>query len=184
MDKLELELIEKVKNGNRSAFAQLYHKYYKLIRYIIYNIVKDDDLTADLSSISFIKAYERIDKFVDTISFEAWLKTIAINTTIDYLRQAKDKYKNVSIDDPDNTINNKISDYNSPETELIHSEDIRLLKIALSKLRPKYRILLTLRYFDNLSYFELSERLGIPIGTIKSNINKAKKRLKQIFTNL
>ena len=84
----EKSLIDQAKHGSKEAVAQLYNRYYRLIRYIIYDAVKDDDLTADLLSTTFVKAYERLNYFVESISFEAWLKTIAINTVIDYVKNA------------------------------------------------------------------------------------------------
>lgn len=67
---------------------------------------------------------------------------------------------------------------------MIKTENIKLLRIALSRLRSKYRNLLELRYYQGLSYDQLSVKLGIPIGTVKSDLNKAKRRLREIFHKL
>lgn len=179
MKEEEKILIEEAKHGSKKAFKALYDKYYRLIRYIIFDATKDEELTADLTSVTFVKAYERLHYFVETISFEAWLKTIAINTVIDHFRREKNKQNSYSIDDEDNTI--QIPTDNDPETDFIKSESIEILKCALTRLRTKYRRLLELRYFDNLSYEELSAKLGIPVGTVKSDLNKAKHKLKQFF---
>ena len=71
-----------------------------------------------------------------------------------------------------------------PESDMIKTENIELLRIALSRLRSKYRNLLELRYYQGLSYDQLSVKLGIPIGTVKSDLNKAKRRLREIFHKL
>ena len=182
MKEEEKILIEKAKHGDEKAFKQLYDNYYRLIRYIIYDAIKDEEATADLLSVTFTKAFKRLDYFVKTISFEAWLKTIAVNTVIDYIRKNKNQQDNISIDNEDNTI--QISSDNDPETDLIKSESIDILRIALTRLRAKYRNLLELRYFGNLSYEELSAELGIPVGTVKSDLNKAKHRLKYYFQKI
>lgn len=182
MKEEEKILIEKAKHGDEKAFKQLYDNYYRLIRYIIYDAIKDEEATADLLSVTFTKAFKRLNYFVETISFEAWLKTIAVNTVIDYIRKNKNQQDNISIDNEDNAI--QISSDNDPETDLIKSESIDILRVALTRLRAKYRNLLELRYFGNLSYEKLSAELGIPVGTVKSDLNKAKHRLKHYFQKI
>lgn len=179
MKEEEKLLIDQAKHGNNKAFEQLYNNYYRLIRYIIYDAIKDEEATADLVSVTFTKAFQRLNYFVDSISFEAWLKTIAINTVIDYVRKNKNQQNNISINNEENVI--QIATDNNPETDFIKSESIDILRIALTRLRSKYRNLLELRYFSNLSYEELSATLNIPIGTVKSDLNKAKHRLKYYF---
>ena len=104
MKEEEKILIEQAKHGDNKAFDQLYERYHRLIRYIIFDIVKDDELTQDLLSNTFIKAFSKLSSYVNPISFEAWLKTIAVNTTIDHIRATKDLCKNFSIDNETNTI--------------------------------------------------------------------------------
>ena len=176
-------LIEEAKHGSEQAFTQLYNNYYKLIRYIIFDLVKDDEITADLVSVTFTKAFKRLDSYINPISFEAWLKTIAVNTVIDHVRANKDENKNYSIDNEDSAIQVESED-NDPETAFIRAESIDILRIALTRLRSKYRNLLELRYFNGLSYEELSAELNIPIGTVKSDLNKAKHKLKYFFQKL
>ena len=177
MKEEEKILIEQAKHGDDKAFNQLYERYHRLIRYIIFDIVKDDELTQDLLSNTFIKAFSKLSSYVNPISFEAWLKTIAVN------RATKDLCKNFSIDIETNTIQLEET-APDPESDKIKTENIKLLRIALSRLRSKYRNLLELRYYQGLSYDQLSVKLGIPIGTVKSDLNKAKRRLREIFHKL
>ena len=179
MKEEEKLLIEQAKHGDQLAFQKLYDKYRRLIRYIIYDSLKNEEVTTDLVAITFEKAFKRLDYFVESISFEAWLKTIAINTVIDWIRKEQRKQYNLYIDDENSTI--QVASDNDPETDLIKSESIDILRIALTRLRSKYRNLLELRYFKGLSYEELSVELGIPMGTIKSDLIKAKRKLREIF---
>lgn len=179
MKEEEKLLIEQAKHGDQLAFQKLYDKYRRLIRYIIYDSLKNEEVTTDLVAITFEKAFKRLDYFVESISFEAWLKTIAINTVIDWIRKEQRKQYNLYIDDENSTI--QVASDNDPETDLIKSESIDILRIALTRLRSKYRNLLELRYFKGLSYEELSVELGIPMGTIKSDLSKAKRKLREIF---
>ena len=71
-----------------------------------------------------------------------------------------------------------------PESDMIKTENIEQLKVALSRLRSKYRNILELRYYQGLSYKELSAKLDTPVGTIKSDLSKAKRKLKELFHKL
>ena len=147
-------LIQQAKLGKQDAFTELYDRHHKLIRYIIYDIVKNEDVADDLLSVTFTKAFSRLESYVNPISFEMWLKTIADSNDL------------------------------SPEEVIMKQETVEQLKVALHKLRSKYRNILELRYFKGLSYEELATELGVPIGTVKSDLNKAKKRLREFFDNI
>lgn len=175
----ENALINQAKQNDEKAFSKLYDMHYKLIRYIIWDLVKDEEVTNDLLSVTFTKAFKKIDSYVNPISFQAWLKTIAINTVIDWVRANKEKQNEYSIDSEESKI--QLPADTTPESDLIKSESVDNLRKALKLLRSKYRNLLELRYFGNLSYEELSAELGIPVGTIKSDLNKAKKKLKFFY---
>ena len=159
MTQEEKNCIEEARNGSQKAYRTLYNTYYRLIRYIIYNSIKDEEVTTELVEITFI------------------------NTVIDYLRRKKNENINISLDDENYTV--QITEENrDPESDIIKSESLELLRIALSKLRFKYKNILELRYFKELSYEQISKELGVPVGTVKSDLNKAKRRLKQIFQKL
>lgn len=183
MEKLSEQIIEQAKHGDKEAFNQIYNRYYRLIRYIIFDIIKNDETTKDLVEATFIKAFEKISFYRNPISFEAWLKTIAVNTAIDHIRQSKDTNLNYEIDDEENKL--QLPEMSpDPETSLIELEDIENLKVALTLLRPRLRNLVELRYYNGLSYKQLSAKLNIPIGSVKSDLNKAKHRLRTIFHKL
>lgn len=84
-----LDLIKQAKEGKQHAFTQLYNRYHRIIYNTIYNIVHNKDVTDDLVSVTFTKAFFKIASYVNHISFEMWLKTIAINSSIDYIRRTK-----------------------------------------------------------------------------------------------
>ena len=154
-------LIQQAKLGKQDAFTELYDRHHKLIRYIIYDIVKNEDVADDLLSVTFTKAFSRLESYV---------KTIAINTAIDYIRSSKNEKQNHYIDSEDNYIQLDSNDL-SPEEVIMKQETVEQLKVALHKLRSKYRNILELRYFKGLSYEELATELGVPIGTVKSDLN-------------
>ena len=111
-----------------------------------------------------------------------WLKTIATNTAIDYIRKTKKERDNLFIDDEESTIQlNSTADY-SPEEMFIYHETDKRLDEALSRLRWKYRNILLLRIAQNLSYKQISDKLGLSESQVKSLLNKAREKLRELLT--
>ena len=172
-----IDLVEQAKNGSERAFGKLYEKYYNTVWFTVYNIVKNRDVTEDLISIVFTKAYLKRESYTEHISYEMWLKTIAVHSSIDYLRRMKNEQLNNYIDDEDNTI--QLSDVtNSPEDELVLKEKLKLTLEAIPTLKKKYRDLLQAR-MEGLSYKQIGERLAMNELTVKSELNKARSKLRQ-----
>ena len=172
-----INLVEQAKNGSERAFGKLYEKYYKTVWFTVYNIVKNRDVTEDLISIVFTKAYLKKESYTEHISYEMWLKTIAVHTSIDYLRKMKNEQLNNYIDDEDNTI--QLSDVaDSPEDEMVLKEKLKITLETIPTLKKKYRDLIQAR-IEGKSYKEIAEQLAINELTVKSELNKARKILKQ-----
>ena len=178
------DLIIKAKEGVEGAFSKLFEQYYNTVKYTIYNIVKNKDITDDLVSVTFTKAFNKIASYTNPISFEMWLKTIAINTAIDYIRKMKNEKQNNYIDDVDDSKNLSSplqSSVHSVEDAMIIKEDYKRLMECMATLRYNYRNILKLRYIDELSYKDISSTLGVPEATVKSDLFKARQRLKKKF---
>lgn len=172
-----IDLVEQAKNGSERAFNKLYDKYYKTMWFTIYNIVKNRDVTEDLISVVFTKAYMKMDSYTEHISYEMWLKTIAVNSAIDYIRRMKNEKLNNYIDDEETTI--QLSDVaSSPEEDVIVKEKLKLTLEAIPTLKKTYRELLQAR-IEGLSYKDIAEKLAMNELTVKSNLNKARNVLKQ-----
>ena len=172
-------LIQQAKLGKQDAFTELYDRHHKLIRYIIYDIVKNEDVADDLLSVTFTKAFSRLESYVNPISFEMWLKTIAINTAIDYIRRNKKEQLNNYIDEEDSTIQLSGLEH-SPEDNLIFQQNINIVMDCIPRLKKKYRDLIYAR-LDGKSYQQISEELAIPEATVKTCLNKARQRLREMF---
>lgn len=175
------ELIKQAKEGKQSAFTRLYNKFERTIYYTIYHIVNNKDAADDLLSVTFIKAFSKLDSYINNISFEMWLKTIAINSSIDYIRRTKKEKANYWIDDDMSSFQLSNSADYSPEEDYIFRETSSKLEHALSRLRFKYRNILELRTIRGLSYKQISEELGLSESQVKSQLNKARDKLKQLL---
>jgi RNA polymerase sigma-70 factor (ECF subfamily) len=175
------DLIKQAKEGKQYAFTQLYEKFKGIIHYTIYKIVNNKDAADDLLSITFIKAFSKLESYVNNISFEMWLKTIAINSSIDYIRRTKKENANYWLDDDTSTVQLRSSADYSPEDNYIFNETDTRLTTAFSRLRYKYRHILELRAIQNMSYKQISEELGLSESQVKSQLNKAREKLKQLL---
>lgn len=172
-------LIEQARNKSEKAFTKLYNKYKKTVWFTIYNIVRNTDIADDLTSVVFTKVYEKLDTYVEHISFEMWIKTIAVNTSIDYIRKTKKEHLNNYIDDEECSIQLDNCE-KSPEEQLILNQNIDTIMKCIPLLRKKYRDLIYAR-LDGKSYHQISKELAIPETTVKTCLNKARARLKQLF---
>lgn len=181
-EKLELlDLIKQAKESKQIAFTKLYNRFNKIIYNTIYNIVHNKDVADDLLSVTFTKAFLKINSYVNHISFEMWLKTIAINSSIDYIRRTKKEKYNYELDKEDNCLQISDSADCSPEDKFIYHETDKRITNALSRLQYRYRYILELRVVQNLSYKEISEQLDLSESQVKSRLNKAREKLKQLL---
>ena len=145
------------------------------------NIVRNTDIADDLLSVVFTKAFLKIDSYVDPISFDMWLKTIAVNTSIDYLRKYKDESLNYYLDDDENCFD--LPDSNTPENQTIAKQEVEIINDLMSRMRYKDREILRLKLFENKSYLEIASALQITESSVKSLLNKAKTKLRNKFSN-
>lgn len=171
-----INLVEHARNNEERAFTTLYNKYYTTVWFTVYNIVKNRDVTEDLISVVFTKAFKKLDLYTEHISFEMWLKTIAINSSIDYIRRMKNEKLNNYIDEEDNTI--QLDDYQpSPEDSLIVKEKLKLTEQLIPTLKKRYRDLLMAK-LEGKSYKELADQFALSEDRIKTDLHKARKQLK------
>lgn len=176
-----IDLVEQAKTGSERAFTKLYYKYKNNVWFTIYNIVKNTDIADDLTSVVFTKAYEKLITYVNHISFDMWLKTIAVNTSIDYIRRNKKEQLNNYVDDEECTIQLGTSEM-SPEEKLILQERVKVVESAIPTLKKKYRDLINAR-IEGLSYKEIAEKLATNEFAVKSDLNKARQKLRKKTNN-
>ena len=175
-----LSIVNDAKAGKQLAFTKLYNKYYGLIRYVVYDILRNNDATDDVVSTAFTKAFLKIDTFVDNISFETWRKTIAINCSIDYIRQMKSENSNMYIDDDVCYIQLDSTD-SSPEDKLIQQENINKINNAYETLRPFYRNLIDMKVNKGLSNEQIGNEMGLSSVQVRDHLYDARVRLKKLI---
>ena len=175
-------LVEQARNKSEKAFSKLYHQYYKTVWLNAYKVVKNNDAADDITSEVFTKMFLKLDTYTEHISFEMWLKTITVNTAIDYIRKNKNEKLNNYIDDEDNPIQLDGTE-DSPEDNLIMQQNINNVLECIPLLKKRYRDLIYLK-LDGKTYEQIASELALPLNAVKTGLNKARKRLKVLFSNI
>ncbi len=183
--KHDLELVEKAREGNQQAYAQLLGKYRDAIYYMLLKMVNNPADADDLTMEAFGKAFKNLDQYTPNFAFSTWLFKIASNNCIDHIR--KKRGTTVSLDqtlDGDDSLSPSSliqSDTPDPELSMINQQKITMMHDVVSKLKPRYRDLIQLRYFKQFSYEEISVQLELPIGTVKAQLFRARELLLNIL---
>ena len=175
--------VDQAKNGSQKAFAKLYEDNYDIIQRLILSMTKNKDVTDDLVSVTFTKAFRTILNFKEDVPFKMWLKIIATNTCIDFIRRMAREKDDLYMEEEGVIEALSISDYSTPESEYIINEDMQSLEKSISELGFRAREILTLRYLKGYSYKSIANELGLSIGTVKSYISKATKQIKKTQKN-
>ena len=185
--KRDLLLINRaLSSGDPKAYNELMRLYRDPIYFMLYEKVGDQELAKDLTIEALGKAFKKLHMYTPDYTFSTWLYTVARNNCIDYLR--KHKLPTISIDkmmlDEDgkrNTFDLKSKDPN-PEKVMIKKQRIAILRQIVDQLKPKYRDLVKLRYFKELSYEEIAQLLEIPLGTVKAQLHRSREQLFKIMS--
>ncbi len=170
------ELVDMVLEGDSRAFEHLFNRYGGALRqlYLQRTGQKSDD-TDDLIQEIFIKAFLNLSSYNRRYAFGQWIYTIAKNTFIDYVRKRRD---DISIEGSHGEyVRQPASLAPNPEENIIRAQRQSQLEQYLDMMTPKYRYLIELRFFKDLTYEEISEELGLPMGTIKTQIHRARLEL-------
>ncbi len=178
----DYELVRRaVDDNDQQAYTILMERYRNSIYHMMLKMVHNRDDADDLTIEAFGKAFKKLPSYTPKYAFSTWLFKIAINNCIDKLR--KKKLKLLSIDEPmgdeeGNTFSGSIkSSALDPEEVYIQTQKVKLMRKVLNQLNPKYRLMIELRFFEEMSYDAIAEELGIPLGTVKAQLFRAKEIL-------
>lgn len=182
----EKKLIKKCMKGNLNAFDELIREHEKTAYNIALKILKNPDDAMDASQEAFLKIFKSIKTFNFQSSFSTWLYRIVTNTCLDFLRKRKNKV--YSIDNPIQTNDGEIErdivdNSDSPEEILEKKLTAEYVNKAIDKLDSNHKVVIILRDIQGFSYEEISCILDCSLGTVKSRISRARKKLKDIIVN-
>lgn len=174
----DLTLVEKAVNGDQLAYGALMDRYRESIYFMMLKMVKNTDDADDLTIEAFGKAFNRLEQYSPNYAFSTWLFKIASNNCIDFIRKKRIKVTSmdsgVKTDDGEMMRIDAKSNTRDPEETLEHKQKVLHMRDLVTKLKPRYRILVEKRYFEELSYEEISEELNLPLGTVKAQLFRAR----------
>ncbi|MBR3558630.1 MAG: sigma-70 family RNA polymerase sigma factor [Bacteroidales bacterium] len=173
-------------HNDQQAYAELMSLYRDSIFYMLVRMVKNKDDAEDLTLMTFGKAFRYLDKYTPKYAFSTWLYRIALNNSIDFLRVKnnmpqyfeEDLYTDNATSIIDQSEDNM---QRTPEEEIIDKQRLQMLRAAVSELPDKYRKVIELRYYEDLAYDEIAERLGLTLSNVKIQIMRAKNMLSELM---
>jgi len=179
--KSDAPLVARALAGEQKAYADLMARHRGPLYNLLYNMVHNREETEDLLQEAFMKAFAALHTFNKEFAFSTWLYKIAINTTIDHLR--KKKLQTYSLDKPiqsrEGELKREYADVHATtDNELLSTEKSSLIAQAIAELPDHYREAIILRHTEEKSYEEIAEITGVPLGTVKARIFRAREMLK------
>lgn len=176
----DLALVQRVKQGDRGAFDLLVAKYQHKILNLIMRYVKDPTEAMDVAQEAFLKAYRAVPSFRGDSAFYTWLYRIAINTAKNHLVAARRRPMNLEIELSESESFEPFAalrDIDSPESLALTDEIADVINQAVEELPDELRTAILLREIEGMSYEEIAEAMGCPVGTVRSRIFRAREAI-------
>ncbi len=177
-----IDAIEKAKKNDQIAFNFLLDTFWNDVYGFQLKRTENENDAEDITIQTFSKAFDKIHSYNPDYEFKTWLITISKNIHIDLVRKRKSSISNTMDRNEEDDFYDVIDESPSPEDKLITEQNLAKLLRDIKKLKPHYQEVLNLRYFQELSYNEISEQLNEPINNIKVKLLRAKKLLADIIT--
>ena len=165
------QLARLVLGGDTAAFEYLFDRYRDAIHRLFLQRTGNTEDADDLLQETFIKVYMNLHRYSPEYTFGQWLYTIARNTFIDYVRKRQD---DLPIDEK---FSSPASNTPTPEESVINSQQRHQIELCIGRLPENYRRLIRMRFFDEYSYEEIAVKLSLPLGTVKTQIHRARERM-------
>jgi len=178
----DADLALKVLAGSESASRALVGRYASPAVNFAFRMVGDRGLAEDLAQEAFLRVFQRLDSYDPQRRFASWFFQVLRNVAIDYLRAHR--LDTTSLDELSEAGFQPAAEYSascSPEGMAVRGEVKNAMAAALARIRPEYREVVVLRYQEGLTHPEIAEVLGVPVGTVKTNLHRARKALSALL---
>lgn len=176
-----------IDTGDQKAYAELMSRYKDSIYFMLLKMVNNRDDADDLTIEAFGKAFKNIKQYTPDYAFSTWLFKIATNNCIDFIRKKRKQTfsidKGLETDDGGELTIDIRSSQPDPEENLMKKQKVLMMRDVVERLKPRYKKLVELRYFQERSYEEIAEELNLPLGTVKAQLFRAREFLYQIMKN-
>ena len=177
----DADLAVAARTGSGDACTALVRRFQRPVYNLVARLVQDTGLAEDLTQDAFLKMFRGLAQYDASLRFSSWLFRIAHNTAIDHLRQRRLLLATPRLDEDGEAIDPLagLPDLrgDSPEQAATRREMAAVLDRAIDTLRPEYRAVVVLRHHEDLDYEEIAEVMGLPLGTVKTYLHRARKEL-------
>lgn len=181
----DYELVQQAVRGDQQAYTSLMERYEHSVYHTMLRMVRNSEDATDLTIEAFGKAFCNLVSYVPRHAFSTWLFRIAINNCIDHIRRKR--LVLLSLDESveaegDSDFADSLKDRGcNPEEQIIRNQRLERTRQVILQLDPKYRVMIEMCYFEELSYDEISAELNIPLGTVKAQLYRAKELLHDLL---
>lgn len=172
------ELIGRAKSGDQDAIAELYHRTYNNVYFTVKALIRSEDTILDIVQDSYVKGFQNLSQLQDPDKYRAWMKKIAHNRAVDYLRKTKPVIFSTMSSEEDEMV--EFEDdrtENLPELVIDQKETTRLIKEILDSLSEDQRLVVGMFYYERMSVKEIAETLQISENTVKSRLSYGRKKI-------
>ncbi len=182
----DADLVQRAIAGEEKCYAELMSRYRDAIYFMLLKMVNNKSDAEDLTIEAFGKAFKNIRQYSTSYAFSTWLFKIASNNGIDFLRKKRAVVISIdagySSDDSERPTPLSVCDEGlDPAEALIKSQVANTVRMVVQKLKPRYKTLIEMRYFQELSYEEIAEQLSLPLGTVKAQLFRSRELLYNIL---
>ena len=183
MTPTDASLVAQALAGSEDACRVLVERHSRPVLTLIARIVRDQGVAEELAQDAFVKAFAALRSFDPSYKFSNWMLRIAHNVAIDHLRKARPTLVSIDADDSGRDLADVVADGREPSAfERALRQDFREdLESALARLRPEFRRLVVMRYIEDLSYDDIADIVGLPLGTVKSHLHRARAALGRLL---
>jgi len=175
-------LIERALKGEQNAFNKLLNLFWSKVYSFQLKRIGNEHDAEDITIETFAKAFDKIHTFNPKYKFDTWLITISKNIQIDKSRKKNASIQSKTTDASDEQVCRIPDEAPSPEDKLITKQNLAELLQFIKKLKPHYQEIINLRYFQEMSYKEISDTLQEPLGNVKVRLLRARKLLSEVIT--
>jgi len=188
--KTDAELVASARRGSQDACRELVRRFERPVYSLVLRMVRDPAAAEDLAQEVFVKAFRRLDTYDERWKLSSWLFKIAHNTTIDHLRRGGPETVSLEAEEGDDRggggLGAVLADAaaEDPHVQAERRDLARSLEKAIGGLRPEYRQAVLMFYAHGASYQDICEVTGLPLGTVKTNLHRARKELAEAMTFL
>lgn len=168
----EQQWIQQVLAGDKQAFAPIINKYKNQLYATILRMTRNPQDAQDLVQDAFIKVYRNLDKYDGSGAFGGWLYRVAINHCMDEFRKKSYSTIQIEVDEA------KVVNREHPEVVFLKKEKSRQLERLIATLPEDERLIILLRYINEMSYEDIGELMNVPLSTVRNKLHRAKKKMR------